>query len=130
MPIYEYRCSRCRRRSSLFVRSFAAPEQIACQHCGNDGATRVFSTFAIVRSEERRLEDLEDKSRFGELDENDPRSVARMMRQMGREIGEDMGPEFDEMVERLEAGENPEDLAPEAGGGGMDSLGFGDDDGF
>src|SRR3989337_2862949 len=56
MPIYEYRCSRCRRRSSLFVRSYAAPEQIACQHCGNDGATRVFSTFAIVRSEDRRLE--------------------------------------------------------------------------
>lgn len=130
MPIYEYRCSRCRRRSSLFVRSYAAPDQIACQHCGNDGATRVFSTFAIVRSEERRLEDMEDMSRFGELDENDPRSVARMMRQMGREIGEDMGPEFDEMVERLESGENPEDFAPDGGGGGMDSLGFGDDDGF
>jgi hypothetical protein len=83
-----------------------------------------------VRSEERRLEDLEDKARYGELDENDPRSVARFMRQMEREVGEDMGSEFDEMVERLEAGENPEDFAPPGAGGGMDSFGGDDDFGF
>jgi putative FmdB family regulatory protein len=130
MPIYEYRCNSCRRRSSLLVRSFNGPEQIACQYCGNEGATRVFSTFAIVRSEERRMEDLEDRARYGELDENDPRSVARFMRQMEREVGEEMGPEFDEMVERLEAGENPEDLAPPDGTGGMDSFGLDDDLGF
>ena len=127
MPIYEYRCSNCQRRSSVLVRSYSAPEEVTCQHCGKEGASRVFSTFAILRSEERRLEDLEDMSRYGELDESDPRSAARLMRQMGREVGEDMGPEFDEMVERLEAGENPEDLAPPDVGGG--DLGF-DDDGF
>jgi hypothetical protein len=112
------------------VRSFNGPEEIPCQFCGAQGATRVFSTFAMVRSEERRLEDLEDRARYGELDENDPRSVARFMRQMEREVGEDMGSEFDEMVERLEAGENPEDLAPPGAGGGLDSFGADDDFGF
>tara|TARA_B100001123_G_scaffold281623_1_gene313610 strand:+ start:6025 stop:6162 length:138 start_codon:yes stop_codon:yes gene_type:complete len=29
---------------------------------------------------------------------------------MGNEMGEEMGPEFDEMVDRLEAGENPESI--------------------
>ena len=76
------------------------------------------------------MEDLEDRARYGDLDENDPRSVARFMRQMQREVGEEMGPEFDETVERLEAGENPEDLAPPGGGGGMDSFGLDDDLGF
>jgi hypothetical protein len=57
------------------------------------------------------------------LDEDDPRSLARFMRQMADETGEDMGPEFDEMVGRLEAGEDPESIdrsMPDLGGGADD----------
>ena len=32
------------------------------------------------------------------------------MRRMGHEMGEEMGPEFDEMVGRLESGEDPESI--------------------
>jgi len=64
----------------------------------------------IVRSEESRLEDLADPASFGDLDENDPRSVARFMRKMSDEAGEDMGSEFEEVVDRLESGEAPEDI--------------------
>jgi hypothetical protein len=47
-----------------------------------------------------------------------------MMRQMSRELGEDMGPEFDEVVDRLEKGQSPEDIEhdlPDLGsdGGGL-----------
>jgi len=72
-----------------------------------------------VRSEESRLEDLSDPTSFGDLDENDPRSIARFMRKMGDEVGEDLGPEFEEVVDRLEAGESPEDIEkaiPDLGG--------------
>ena len=48
------------------------------------------------------LDDLSDPSSFGDVDENDPKSVARWARKMGKEMGEEMGPEFDEMVERME----------------------------
>jgi hypothetical protein len=45
------------------------------------------------------------------VDENDPKSVARFMRKMGDQMGgEDLGPEFGEMVDRLEAGESPEEI--------------------
>jgi len=73
----------------------------------------------VVRSEESRLEDMADPANFGDLDENDPRSIARFMRKMGDEMGEDLGPEFGEVVDRLEAGESPEDIEktmPELGG--------------
>jgi Flp pilus assembly protein TadB len=53
------------------------------------------------------------------LDEDDPKSMARWMRRMSREVGEDLGPEFDEVVGRLEAGESPEDIEaalPDLGG--------------
>jgi len=85
-----------------------------------------------VRSEESRLEDLSDLSDFPDLDENDPRSLGRWMRKMSAEIGEDLGPEFDEVVGRLEAGESPEEIEKsmpelmgeggEEAGGEMDEL--------
>jgi hypothetical protein len=63
----------------------------------------------VLRSEESRLESLADPAAFGDVDESDPRSVARWARRMGGELGEDLGGDFDEMVERMEAGEMPEE---------------------
>ena len=54
------------------------------------------------------MDSMADPSNFGAVDENDPRSVGKFMRRMGSEMGEDMGPEFDEMIGRLESGEDPE----------------------
>lgn len=64
----------------------------------------------MLKSEESRLENLTDPSSMGDLDENDPKSMARWMRRMGSEMGEDVGPEFDDMVGRMEAGEMPDDV--------------------
>jgi hypothetical protein len=80
----------------------------------------------MLRSEESRLDDLSDMGDFPDLDENDPRSLGRWMRKMSAEAGEDLGPEFDEVVGRLEAGESPEEIEntmPELAGGGGDELG-------
>ena len=129
MPIYEYRCHDCRRRVSVWWRTFseAAIGTAHCPRCGGEHLTRLISRVRVVRSEESRLEDLADPASFGDLDENDPRSVARWMRKMSNETGEDLGPEFEEVVDRLEAGEAPEeiektmpDLGAEAGGDFLD----------
>lgn len=53
------------------------------------------SRFATVKSEDARLDALSDPSQFGDFDENDPKSVARMMKRMGDEMGEDMGDDLD-----------------------------------
>jgi hypothetical protein len=77
------------------------------------------SKVRVVRSEESRLEDLADPSSLGDLDEDDPRSIARWMRKMSNEVGEDLGPEFEDVMDRLEAGESPEDIEkdmPDLGG--------------
>lgn len=110
MPIYEYFCQSCRRRSSIFFRSYSQVASPTCSHCGSPQLTRLVSRFAVAKSEESRLDDLADPTKFGDLDENDPRSVARWARRMGQDMGEDLGPEFDEMVDHMEAGEMPEDL--------------------
>jgi putative FmdB family regulatory protein len=99
MPIYEYQCGRCKKRVSLLIRSIATPPRPVCTHCGSRDLTRLFSRFAVVRSEESRFESLADPSKFGDLDENDPKSVARWAKRMGKELGEDLGDDFDEMME-------------------------------
>lgn len=111
MPIYEYRCADCKRRVSVFFRSFSATSDPQCPNCGSTRLTRLVSRVATVKSEDARLESLSDPSSFGDVDENDPKSMARFMRKMGNEMGgEDLGPEFHEMVDRLESGENPEEI--------------------
>jgi putative FmdB family regulatory protein len=127
MPIYEYRCHQCRRRVSIWWRTFtdAQSGQARCPRCGGENLSRLASRVRLVRSEDSRMEDLADPGQLGDLDENDPRSIARWMRKMGNEVGEDLGPEFGEVVDRLESGQSPEDIeaalpdlgGPEAGSG-------------
>lgn len=121
MPIYEYFCQDCRRRVSVFWRSFSEIEAISprCPRCGGEKLIRLVSRVSVLKSEESRLEDMADSMSLSDLDENDPKSIARWMRRMSREVGEDLGEEFNEALDRLEAGQSPEEIEaamPELGG--------------
>ena len=122
MPIYEYECHDCRRRVSLLVRRLSSPETPACPRCGSTALSRLMSRFATVKSEEARLESLAEGGGMGDLDENDPASVARFMKKMGQEFGDDLGDDFgsavDEAVSEAGAGE-----AGDAGDAAEESLG-------
>ena len=102
MPIHDYRCARCGRRFQQFFRSFSeVRDPASCPHCGASDVSRLPPRVRLVRSEESRLDDLADTSSLGDVDENDPRSVARWAKKMGNELGEDMGPEFDQAIEEM-----------------------------
>jgi putative FmdB family regulatory protein len=120
MPIYEYRCADCRRLVSVYFQTFSAASvgTPTCEHCGSNKLTRLVSRVFQLKSEDAQLEDMTDPSSFGDLDENDPKSVARWARKLGQQMGEDLGDDWGEMVDRLEAGE---DLGDEAGGMGEGS---------
>jgi Flp pilus assembly protein TadB len=49
------------------------------------------------------------------------------MRQMSSEMGEELGPEFDEVVDRLEAGQSPEEIESALPDLGSEAGGMGDD---
>jgi len=112
MPVYEYRCKKCRRRASVLLRSFRDAETVQplCPHCGHPELERLVSRISLLKSEDARLDSLADPSSMGDLDENDPGSIARWMKKMSAEAGEDMGEEFHEVVDRLEGGQSPEDI--------------------
>lgn len=52
---------------------------------------------------------------MGALDENDPRAMGRMMRRMSEVTGEPFEDEMEEMVRKLEEGQDPDKLEAELG---------------
>ncbi len=130
MPIFEYLCRSCNRIYSFLSLAPTPKRDPVCPRCGATGLSRVPSAFAVAsrRTEEPatgapgesgamdRLEQ-EAMRMAGELDEKDaedPRVMARMMRRLADASGERV-PAMEEMLRRLEAGEDPDALEDELG---------------
>lgn len=128
MPNYQYRCLNCKRRFEIYLTYNEYGQKIVnCPHCGSEEVQRRIGRVRFARSEESRLEDLADPSSLAGL-EDDPKALARMMRKMSREMDEDLGPEFEDVVDRLESGQSPEEIEkamPDLAEGG--DYGGGDD---
>jgi putative FmdB family regulatory protein len=114
MPIYEYRCRTCGKKNTVLTLRVSESVSPVCERCGGADLTRLMSRFAMVRSEEDRFDHLGDDA--AGVDENDPKSVARWMRSMGKELGEDAGDDFEEMVDDLERDGDPSDGTNDSGG--------------
>jgi putative FmdB family regulatory protein len=111
MPTYDYHCEDCHKRSSIYqTYEQYGVDPVLCRHCGGSRLKRIIGRVRFARSADSRLDDLSDPASWDGFDEEDPRAMARMMRRMGQELGEDIPPEFDEIVDRLESGEDPEQI--------------------
>lgn len=104
MPLFEYRCLDCKKRSTVLVLNPANQAQAACSHCTSTRVERILSRFASPKSEEARLEALADPGSLAGLDENDPQSMARFMETMGEEMGEDLSDDVSGAMESDETG--------------------------
>ncbi len=116
MPIYEFRCNSCRGRVDVFVRSFPPPSEISCTRCGSQDLDRVFSRFAVRRSKsDKSVYDdiLSDSKLTHGLMHNDPRALAEWSRKMGHAADEDVTPETEELLDRLDAGEDVSEVMEE-----------------
>jgi putative FmdB family regulatory protein len=109
VPLYDYRCKKCEHTFTLMYGSVEAMEHAAprCPACGSDALSQLITGVSVIASEETRMDRMADPARFAGLDEDDPRAMGQAMRQMADELGEDLGPEVDEAIGRLEAGEDP-----------------------
>ncbi len=97
MPNYEYRCLNCRKRFEKFLTySQYGSVTVTCPYCSSENVQRKVGRIRIARSDESRMDDFSDPSGLDGLEDN-PRELGRMMRKMSGELGEDMGPEFNEV---------------------------------
>lgn len=99
MPIYEYRCAKCKRVSAFLSLRVSEVIQPYCKFCGNTEVERLISRVAVLKSEEKRIESILNPSKFSDLDESDPRSVEKFMRKMGKELGGELGEDFEDSIE-------------------------------
>ena len=89
MPIYEYRCQSCQRKYSMLHRSFSEIKEPVCTHCGSDGGTRLVSQVTFIKSWGDFMNDMPSWESMTDFDEDDPRSVADMLKTyyMERHLG-------------------------------------------
>jgi len=116
MPLFEYRCEECKRKFTLLVGMVAEGPKQACPRCGSVQIRKLISRFAIARTEDDILDDMADPSSLGDPD--DPKAMADWMRRVSREMGEELGDDFDELVEEAAREESPgsPDLAADDSG--------------
>ncbi len=111
MPTYDFICNACEKRFEIFLTfSEYGKKVVHCAHCESTNVRRRMTKVRIARSDESRMESAADDFSGLEGLEDDPKALGRMMRKMGGEMGEDLPPEFNDVVDRLEAGQSPEEI--------------------
>lgn len=111
MPIYEYHCQRCGKDQSrllLTQEEMATPPR--CQYCGAPHLTRLLSPFAYHQSEASRLREFDTHEPRDESFYKDSRNVGLWAKKRAQELGADLGPQFEETVEKARSGKILDEL--------------------
>lgn len=104
MPVYEYRCQECGKVSSFLVRKPEEVEALHCRYCGKQRLMRIFSRFAYHRAEADRLAEFDTSKNYGPEFYKDNRNVGLWAKKRAQEMGVDLGPQFEEVVEKARTG--------------------------
>jgi putative FmdB family regulatory protein len=126
MPTYDYTCLDCRKRFDIFLtyKEYGV-KPVACSHCSSANVRRRVPRVRVLKSDESRFDSIADPAQLAGI-ENDPAAMGQMFRKLGSEMGEDLPPQFDEVVDRLEAGQRPEEISSAVPDwGGDDDVGGG-----
>ncbi len=150
MPIYEYYCPDNHTIYQFYAKTLAQGKSTPrCPENAKFRMKKVVSAFAITSggakddsadtkpdaaagsgdpAEDARMEAAMSamEGEFSNVDENDPKAMARMMRRMSELTGEKIDGEMEEVVRKLEEGADPDSLEEQLGGG--DEAGGGMDD--
>jgi putative FmdB family regulatory protein len=129
MPIYEFYCERCNTIFNFYSKSINTSKQPTCPRCKKEKIKRFLSTFSVLSDDLKG--DSEDSLPFDEermgnaigalareannIDENDPRQAANVMRRLSEMAGLPLGKGMKEAIERMEAGEDPEKIEEKMG---------------
>lgn len=133
MPVYEFYCPDCHAIYNFFSRRVDTETRPACPKCHRAELDRRASMFAISKGrgdaegdddgelppgmdEEAMMKAMAAMSgELENLDEDDPKQAARVMRRLFESAGLKPGDAMADMLGRMEAGEDPDELEAEYG---------------
>jgi len=104
MPIYEYRCNDCNREFSELILNLKEAGRVRCKYCNGRSLNRLVSLFSVHQSEESRLANFDTSKPQGGAFYKDSRNVGLWAKKRTKELGVDLGPKMDEIVERGRTG--------------------------
>jgi len=128
MPIYEFYCSNCNTIFNFFSKTVNTSKTPNCPKCKNKKLSRQVSLFSFTgKAKEQNEDDLPiDESKMekamemitreaGNMNEDDPKQAANMMRKLTDMTGLELGPRMNEALKRMEKGEDPDQIEAEMG---------------
>ncbi|MCG6941465.1 MAG: zinc ribbon domain-containing protein [Thiohalocapsa sp.] len=131
MPVYEFYCPDCHAIYNFFSRRPDTETRPGCPSCGRPDLERQVSMFAISRGRGEREDDADAALPEGvdeaammkamaamadeleHVDDDDPKQAARVMRRLFDSAGLKLGDAMADMMARMEAGEDPDQLEAE-----------------
>ncbi|NIV11002.1 MAG: zinc ribbon domain-containing protein, partial [Aliifodinibius sp.] len=124
MPIYEFYCQNCNTVYKFFSRTVNTEKIPQCPNCDNVRLERRVSLFAMSsgkkdeQAEEEGMPPMDESkmeramaalaNEAENINEDDPRQAAQLMKKLSKETGLQFGPGMEEAIRRLEKGEDPE----------------------
>ncbi|MGD8763642.1 MAG: zinc ribbon domain-containing protein [Desulfobacteraceae bacterium] len=129
MPIYEFYCEDCNTIFNFFSKSVNTTKKPKCPKCKAKILSRQMSAFAFTgkAKEDSDTDDMPfDEAKMekamqmlaGEaenMNEDDPRQAANLMRKLTDMTGLELGPGMQEALQRMESGEDPDQIEAEMG---------------
>jgi putative FmdB family regulatory protein len=108
MPVYEFFCPACRKKSSFLVRN-ASTFEPKCSICGSADVARIISTFAYHKSLQTIHEESGDPGMYSSPDYyKDPRNIGRWAEKKFNDMGMEMPNEIQQKIQAAREGELPE----------------------
>lgn len=104
MPIYEYRCNQCKREFSQLFLKPKEVYQVRCKFCNSINIKKLLSSFSVHQTEESRLANFDKSKPRGEDFYKDSRNIGLWAKKRMKELGVDLGPKMDEIVEKGRTG--------------------------
>ncbi len=109
MPIYEYRCNKCGKEFSLLFLNQKEVDKAKCKFCSSKNLRRILSSFEVDQRDVSRVSDFYSSKRRDDIFYKDSRNIGLWAKKRMRELGVDLGPKMDEIIERGRTGKILED---------------------
>ncbi|NWG03840.1 MAG: zinc ribbon domain-containing protein [Syntrophaceae bacterium] len=104
MPIYEYRCNQCEKEFSELILNQREINKVRCKYCLSRNLTKLVSSFRVHQTEGARLANFDTSKPRSNDFYKDSRNIGLWAKKRMKELGVDLGPKMDEIVEKGRTG--------------------------